>query len=426
MPDEDLRPKRHWFPQTVRVRLTIVATLAFAVTLSIAAFGLVRFVHNNLVDRIEETNQQQLDYLQAQVASGALDPKSQQVCFLQPGRAPICQEQAPDQHDVEEAQRQVDTQVGRITLVAQQSTATVNRTTDSVTDVLLIVVPIMIALVALAAWYFTGRALRPVEAIRQEAESITGTTMHRRVPEPDTDDEVGRLARTMNAMLTRLETSAQKQRQFVSDASHELRSPLASIRTNLEVALHNPDRADWPEVAQRALAEDVRMEDTVSELLDLARLDEAEGPAPIDTLPEVDLDELVLDDTVQQRRVPVDTGRVSAGRVHGRRDQLQRVIRNLLDNAARHASSTVAVGLVTDDDVVELTVDDDGPGIRPEERELVFERFTRLDDGRARDAGGLGLGLSMVKAITEHHGGTVVIEDAPIGGARLRVRLPAA
>ena len=104
--------------------------------------------------------------------------------------------------------------------------------------------------------------------------------MDRRVPEPATDDEVGRLARTMNAMLARLETSAHKQRQFVSDASHELRSPLASIRTNLEVALRNPDRADWPEVAQRALAEDVRMEDTVSELLDLARLDEAEGPRP--------------------------------------------------------------------------------------------------------------------------------------------------
>jgi signal transduction histidine kinase len=134
----------------------------------------------------------------------------------------------------------------------------------------------------------------------------------------------------------------------------------------------------------------------------------------------------VLDDTVQQRRVSVDTGRVSAGRVHGRSEQLQRVVRNLLDNAARHATSAVAVGLVTDDDVVELTVDDDGPGITPQDRELVFERFTRLDDGRARDAGGLGLGLAMVKAITEHHGGTVTIEEAPLGGARLRVRLPAA
>jgi signal transduction histidine kinase len=251
--------------------------------------------------------------------------------------------------------------------------------------------------------------------------------MDRRVPEPDTRDEVGRLARTMNAMLDRLESASQRQRQFVSDASHELRSPLASIRTNLEVALRHSERADWPVVAERALAEDARMEDTVSELLALARLDEADGSAPVDTLPEIDLDELVLDDTVQQRRVPVDTSRVSAGRVHGRREQLTRVVRNLLDNAARHAASSVAVELrAGDDHTIELTVDDDGPGIPVEERERVFDRFTRLDDGRARDAGGLGLGLSMVKEITEQHGGTVTIEDAPIGGARLRVRLPAA
>jgi signal transduction histidine kinase len=429
MPDEEQRPRRHWWPQTVRVRLTIVATLAFAIAISGAAFGLVRLVRTNLVDRIEETNQQQLDELAAKVQNGDLQPPTDPnvyCCISGPDGQLHYFRQRPSQSGYEAAQREIRTTAGNITLVAQQSTDEINRTVHSVSTVLLFAVPAMIALVALAAWYFTGRALRPVEAIRLEAESITGTTMDRRVPEPDTDDEVGRLARTMNAMLDRLETSSQRQRRFVSDASHELRSPLASIRTNLEVALHNPDRADWPEVAQRALAEDVRMEDTVSELLDLARLDESEGPAPIDTLPEVDLDELVLDDTVQQRRVTVDTSRLSAGRVHGRRDQLQRVIRNLLDNAARHASSTVAVGLVTDDHVVELTVDDDGPGIRPEERDLVFERFTRLDDGRARDAGGLGLGLSMVKAITEHHGGTVVIEDAPIGGARLRVRLPAA
>src|SRR5689334_13019403 len=422
---DDEAAKRHWFPQTVRVRLTIVATLAFAVTISLAAFGLVRLVHNNLLDKIDQTNQSQLDRLQSAYDRGEFRPQSEANAFCGydfRGQV-VCYPAPPSQRDgTEAAQREV----GNITLVSQQSTAAVNSTVDSVTNVLLIVVPLMIVLVALAAWYFTGRALKPVEAIRLQAESITGTTMHRRVPEPDTDDEVGRLARTMNAMLDRLENSAQKQRQFVSDASHELRSPLASIRTNLEVALHNPERVDWPEVAQRALAEDVRMEDTVSELLDLARLDEAEGPAPLDTLPEVDLDELVLDDTVQQRRVPVDTSRVSAGRVHGRRDQLQRVVRNLLDNAARHADSTVAVELRSTDTMVELVVDDDGPGIPPEDREVVFERFTRLDDGRARDAGGLGLGLAMVKSITEQHGGTVTIEEAPIRGARLRVRLPAA
>jgi len=425
MSDEET-PRRHWWPQSVRVRLTVVATLAFAITLSAAAFGLVKLVRTNLVDRIQETNQHQLDNLAEQVRRGDLNPEPGYQCIYVNGIPQGCRPTPPDRSGYEAAQREVDTQAGRITLVAQNSLEEVDRTVNSVTDVLLIAVPAMIALVALAAWYFTGRALRPVEAIRLEAESITGATMDRRVPEPDTDDEVGRLARTMNAMLDRLETSSQKQRQFVSDASHELRSPLSSIRTNLEVALRNADRADWPAVAQRALAEDVRMEDTVSELLELARVDEAMGPAPLDSLPEVDLDELVLDDTVQQRRVPVDTARVSAGRVHGRREQLTRVVRNLLDNAARHAATTVAVELVTDDTEVVLTVDDDGPGIPEAERERVFDRFTRLDDGRARDAGGLGLGLSMVKAITDQHGGSVAIEDAPLGGARVRVRLPAA
>jgi signal transduction histidine kinase len=190
--------------------------------------------------------------------------------------------------------------------------------------------------------------------------------------------------------------------------------------------LRSSDRADWPAVAARALAEDERMEDTVSELLDLARLDERTETAPLASLPEVDLDELVLDQTEHQYRVPVDTTRVSAGRVHGRRDQLGRVVRNLLDNAARHARGSMAIGLHTDDSVVELDVDDDGPGIPVEDRERVFDRFTRLDDGRARDAGGLGLGLSMVKAIVEQHGGTVTIDDSSRGGARVVVRLPAA
>ena len=287
----------------------------------------------------------------------------------------------------------VETEEGRITLVAQRSLDEVDDTIGDLGRLMWFTVPLLIALVGLAVWYLAGRALRPVEAIRAEAESITGTTIHRRVPEPATDDEVGRLARTMNAMLDRLEESSQRQRRFVSDASHELRSPLASIRTNLEVALRNSDRADWPAVAGRALAEDERMENMVTDLLDLARLDETTEGTPIESLPEVDLDELVLDETVRPHRVPVDTTRVSAGRVHGRREQLARVVRNLLDNADRHARSRVALALQNGDGTVELTVDDDGPGIPADDRERVFDRFTRLDDGRARDAGGLGLGL---------------------------------
>ncbi|HEY7105866.1 MAG TPA: HAMP domain-containing sensor histidine kinase, partial [Acidimicrobiia bacterium] len=217
------------------------------------------------------------------------------------------------------------------------------------------------------------------------------------------------------------------QRQFVSDASHELRSPLTSMRANLEVALRNPDRVDWPGVAKRVLAEDERMEETVSDLLELARLDEAEHGTPLDELPEVDLDELVHDETVRDHRVLINTVRVSAGRVHGRREQLARMVRNLVDNADRHASTQVAIELHNDGEtgIVELVVDDDGPGIRAEDRERVFDRFTRLDDGRARDAGGLGIGLSMVKAIVEQHDGAIRIDDAPLGGARVSVTLPA-
>ena len=433
-PESGKRHRRfHLWPRTVRARLTVVATLAFAVAISAIAFGLVSLVRTNLTDSIQATNQRQLNDLQTAVQAaidrGDLQPQdNRRVCGYDVVTGePRCLPQAPQRGGYEAAQREIQTTAGNITLVAQQSLEEVDRTVNSVEHALWIAVPALIALVGLAMWYFTGRALRPVEAIRLEAEEITGTTMHRRVPEPDTDDEVGRLARTMNAMLLRLEMSSQKQRQFVSDASHELRTPLASIRANLEVALRNSDSTDWPQVAARVLAEDERMEDTVAEMLELARLDESKGPLPIDTLPEVDLDEVIADLVITTRRVPVDTTRVSAGRVHGREDQLSRAIRNLVDNAARHAVAKVAVSLTTDDEgAVDLFVDDDGTGIAPEDRTRVFERFTRLDEGRARDAGGLGLGLALVKGIVESHQGTVTIDDSPLGGARFAVRLPAA
>jgi signal transduction histidine kinase len=420
-------PRRSWWPQSVRVRLTVVATLVFGIALSLSAFGLVRVVHNHLADAIEASTQHQLDDAAEQLQRST-GPPDQRV----PGsRAEIDADKnvtlyvsgRPPPGAVYEAHRRV----GDVVVVAQESIAEVDSTTSKLSDLLFVIVPLLIALVGVIAWYLTGRALRPVEAIRLQAESITGSTIHRRVPEPDTDDEVGRLARTMNAMLGRLDESSQRQRQFVSDASHELRSPLASIRTNVEVALRNTERADWDAVAARVLSEDARMEDTVAELLDLARLDELPEGTPIESLPEVDLDELVHDETVRDHRVLISTTQVSAGRVHGRREQLARVVRNLLDNADRHARTMVAIQLHNDaaSGIVELTVDDDGPGIPVEDRERVFDRFTRLDDGRARDAGGLGLGLSMVRTIVEQHGGAVTIGDAPLGGARITVSLPA-
>jgi signal transduction histidine kinase len=424
---------------SVRVRVTLVAAGLFALALALAAFVLVRVVHDNLSNDIERTNQQQLDRVASQLARG-VDPDSLDVPTGGPGGLPAFRVTGPGgrridvpslpgpggprpfpgDNPVVRAQRVVQTARGTMTLVAERSLAEVDRSVDSVTRVLVIGVPLLVALVAALTWWLTGRALRPVEAIRAQTAEISGSTIHRRVPEPRTEDEIGRLARTMNSMLDRLEDASLRQRRFVSDASHELRSPVASIRAQLEVALRRTD-ADWPGVAEKVLAEDARLEGAVSELLELARSEEG---APLEPV-EVDLDELVLEETQRAYRVPVDTSHVSAGRVHGSAAQLARAVRNLLDNAARHARSRVQVMLATRDGEVVLAVDDDGPGVPAGERERVFERFTRLDEGRARDAGGVGLGLPMVRAIVDRHAGTVGVEDSPLGGARFVVRLPA-
>jgi signal transduction histidine kinase len=410
----------------------------FAVALVLASFGLVRSVHDNLVAEIEKTNQEQLEQVALQLERG-VDPENVRVPGGGPAGTPLLQASGPGGRPVNlpgangrpqplpresaqvRAQRQVETAQGTITLVAENSLDEVDSTIDSITGALVIGVPVLIALLAGLTWWLTGRALKPVEAIRAEAAAITGSTIHRRVPEPNTDDEVGRLARTMNSMLDRLEETSLRQRRFVSDASHELRSPVAVIRAQLEVALRRGDDADWPTVAQRVLVEDERLEQAVSELLELARTEEGADSAAV----VVDLDEVVLEETARERRVPVDTSRVLAGRVHGTNAQFARVVANLLDNACRHAKAHVAVALARREHDVILTVDDDGPGIPAGDRERVFERFTRLDEGRTRDAGGVGLGLAMVQAIVERHGGSVSVDDAPLGGARFVVRLPA-
>jgi signal transduction histidine kinase len=423
--------------RTVRVRVTLAAVGLFAVALVLASFALVRSVHDNLADEIEQTNQEQLEAVARQLERG-VDPEDVQVPNGGPAGTPLLEASGPGGRQVAlpgangrprpngddpqvRAQRQVETAQGTITLVAQNSLQEVDSTVEKMTGVLVLGVPLLVALLAALTWWLTGRALKPVEAIRAEAAAITGSTIHRRVPEPSTDDEVGRLARTMNSMLDRLEETSLRQRRFVSDASHELRSPVAVIRAQLEVALRRGDAADWPAVAHKVLAEDERLEQAVGELLELARTEEGIEP----TLVVVDLDDVVLEETARTRRVPIDTSRVLAGRVYGTSAQFSRVVANLLDNACRHASGHVAVALTRDDDEVVLVVDDDGPGVPDEHRERVFERFTRLDEGRSRDAGGVGLGLAMVRAIVERHGGTVEIDDAPIGGARFVVRLPA-
>jgi signal transduction histidine kinase len=261
-----------------------------------------------------------------------------------------------------------------------------------------------------------------VEAIRRQASTITARDLHRRVPEPATNDEIARLAATMNKMLGRLEAAQANQHRFISDASHELRSPVASLKTAGEVALAYPLQRDWPDVVRDMLVDAARLESLVAELLDTASLDENPGPSE-----DIELGQLVATEVGELRSGGIEVDMPGTGDtwVRANRSQLRRLIRNLLDNAVRHATHRVAVGVETNGTVVAIHVDDDGPGIPIDQREYVFERFGRLDEARSRDAGGVGLGLAMAKAIVERFDGSVGVGDAPVlGGARLSVTLP--
>ena len=227
----------------------------------------------------------------------------------------------------------------------------------------------------------------------------------------------------MNRMLARLEQARNNQRRFVSDASHELRSPITTIRQHAEVARAHPDRTTVEELAEVVLAEELRMQRLVEDLLLLARADEQvlAPRAP------VDLDDLALEEARHLRSTTslrVDTSNVAAAQIHGDAEALRRVLRNLGDNAARHAKSRINIAVVNRDGGALLTVDDDGPGIPGADRRRVLERFVRLDAARSRDDGGSGLGLSIVDEVVRAHGGTVSITDSPLGGARIAVTFP--
>jgi signal transduction histidine kinase len=285
--------------------------------------------------------------------------------------------------------------------------------------------PVLLLVVAVTSWVLIGRVLRPVEAIRAEVSAIGAQDLDRRVPEPGTDDEIGRLARTMNDMLGRLQASAERQRRFVADASHELQSPLATSRAELDVALAHPELARWEDTARDLVADNQRMSRLVADLLFLAQADD--GAHAQRTLL-LDLDDVVAREAARHRsagRVRLDTSGVTPVEVRGDPDQLARVVRNLLDNAERHATSTIRVTLVPEEGDAVLAVADDGPGVPAGAEEQIFERFTRVDRSRSRDSGGTGLGLAIAKEIAEGHQGTIEL-DRTAPGARFVVRLPRA
>ena len=291
--------------------------------------------------------------------------------------------------------------------------------------VLAIAVPALSLLVGALVWWLPGRALRPVEVVRSEVERYSATDLAQRVPEPPVRDEIGKLARTMNDMLGRLEAASARQKRFLSDVSHELRTPLAALRAQLEVMAEHPSDITAERLAH-PVADVDRMSRMVDDLLTLARIDEGAWHL---RMSEVDMDEVVLLQADRLRLVcPVEVSvrGVSAARVVGDEAQLSRLVANLADNAARYAASIVefAVSIVAGN--CELQVRDDGPGVPPGERERIFGRFVRLDESRPLEGGGTGLGLAIVKEIVSAHGGEVWVEDTgPGSGACFRARFPA-
>jgi len=312
-------------------------------------------------------------------------------------------------------------------IVVGRSTEQTDRAGTIAGALLAIAVPVVVALIAFIVWLSIGRALRPVESMRREADAITSSHLGSRLAVPPGDDEIPRLAETLNEMLDRIDESHHLQRQFVSNASHELRSPLSAIRQSAEIARAYPERVSMSTLAGDVLVESSRLEGLVNALLLLARLDDV---APERHTDPVDLDDLVILEVERlkstRRGLPVDISRVSSGQVLGDTLLLAQVVRNLIENASRHAVSRVCITLQEAGGKVVLLVDDDGVGVPPADRTRIFERFVRLDEARARDDGGAGLGLAIVSKIVERAHGVVEVSSSPLGGARFSVVLPAA
>jgi signal transduction histidine kinase len=309
----------------------------------------------------------------------------------------------------------------RATVVVVTSLDQYDTSLADVRKILEIGMPILLAVVGIICWAIVGRALRPIEALRREVTDIATSPGPLRIADPGTGDEVGRLARTLNSMLDRIEAASARERRFVSDASHELRSPIANIRTEIEVALHHPEFADWPSVAQDVLTENDRMGRLVQELLLLARADEgsllpSRGATDLGAAAEG----AETDAAAAGPRVTVSTvvAPVAVPPIY-----LERIVANLVGNARRFATSRIDVAVTREGPYAVLLVRDDGPGVPPAERDRIFERFVRLDEARDRGDGGFGLGLAIVADLCRAYGGHIEVGDAA-PGAVFTIRFP--
>ena len=443
---------------SVRGRATVLATLVVAVTLAVGAAGMLALYRNQLLAGLDASLEQQAAD-RARLLDQGSDPASlvttqQDESMVWIGTAAgralatggslvpvgdprpptvgqtasyelLMAEAEPGEDERELAEMRIASAAtadgGRLVLVGAEEEV-VDHPVAAVGRLIAVGLPPLVALVAGLTWFTTGLALRPVEAIRARAAEISGTSLGDRVPVPGSDDEIGQLAVTMNSMLDRIESHERSLRQFTADASHELKSPVANLRALVDTA----DLADpaWDALRARLVAESDRLRDLVDNLLFLAS---HEAGRPVEHPTAVAVDDLLFAEAellAATGDLAVDLGGVQPATVQGSPAELGRLVRNLVDNAARHARTRVALGVEDDGTGVTVTVGDDGPGIDPAHHERIFERFTRLDEARARDAGGAGLGLAIVRHIADGHGAAVSVGRSALGGAELRVRFP--
>lgn len=436
--------------RTVRFRVTALATAVVALGLFASAVALVVLQRNALTSSLDQTLVQRADDIVSLAAEGVVPesfPGSLSEGFVQlvgaDGSVIAATPNLADQPalpvqidrsrgDVVQNIRGLEVDDDEFRLLTRPmpdgGLLHVGTTFDSVgesvsvlTASMALIIPILVVSFAALIWWMVGRTLQPVEDIRREVAEIGGSELHRRVPRPGTDDEIDRLAGTMNEMLERVESSIERQQRFVADASHELRSPLTRLRTQLEVEL--ADGYSDPILAD-LLGEVTGMQRLVENLLYLAKADAGGGAIEFEP---VDLDDLVIREArrIESRgRVELDLSRVSGAHVMGDPGQLTRAIRNVMENAEQHATSLVSLELGESGTEARFVVSDDGPGIDQDQEERIFARFGRLDEARSAGTGGVGLGLSIAREIVLRHGGWLILVSNGVPGASFEMRIP--
>lgn len=453
-------PLDRWGARTgVRARSVLVAVVVVVVAMVVGGTGLVLVLRSSLQQSVEATGRARAaeivslidaegvgatvavlgDQSRTDVVTLVLDARGavigssrRSVTTALSALRPAVGGYASEERDIDTLDEQGEWQVvttavssgGQTCYVQVALPIHIQRDTVQTVAVLLLAgTPLLLGAVAVAVWVLVGRALRSVEQIRTAVAEIDARALSARLEVPPTRDEIAALAQTMNAMLDRLQASDRAQRAFVSDASHELRSPLSTVSTAAELAARTTDEEVRSRLLDTMNAELERMRGLVGNLMVLARTEAQDVGAPA---VDVDLDDLVDHEARRLRttsRCTVTT-HVEPVRVRADRSRVAQPLRNLVDNAERHAVGQIALTLTTQGDEAVIWVDNDGSEVDPEDRERVFERFVRLDVSRTRDAGGSGLGLAIARAGIASQGGAVRVVDHPLGWCRFEIRLP--